>query len=137
VIPKNARLNMVYADKICSGYNFIRIKTGVELHRKKNLYIYSVLTKYPVARIHQNFIPYRIGLYNNFRYCNLTLENLFNIPSDPITEVHINLEHLQILGKSLKELNNLADRIAEHKRTTIWMERFMCYLHITGYIAWF
>jgi len=67
----------------------------------------------------------------------LTLENLFNIPWDPITEVHINLEHLQILGKSLKELNNLADRIAEHKRTTIWMERFMCYLHIAGYIAWF
>lgn len=58
---------------------------------------------------------------------------LTDIPLDPITEVHINPEHLQTLGKSLNELNDLADRIAEHKRTTTWMERFMYYLHIAGY----
>ncbi|KYQ49217.1 hypothetical protein ALC60_11723 [Trachymyrmex zeteki] len=34
--------------KIRSGYNFIQITTGSELRQEKNLYIYSVLTKYPV-----------------------------------------------------------------------------------------
>ena len=48
----------------------------------------------------------------------LIKQQLTDILLDPITEVHINPEHLKTLGKNLNELNNLAGRIAEHKRTT-------------------
>ena len=54
---------------------------------------------------------------------------------DLIRETHINPEHLQTLGKTIDELDNLADRISQHKRTITWKETFKHYLHLTGYIA--
>jgi len=52
-----------------------------------------------------------------------------------IKEIYINPEKLQTLGKTLEELDNVADRISKHERIITWKERFMHYLHITGYIA--
>ena len=68
---------------------------------------------------------------------NKTLEKhqLTDIPMDLIRETHINPEHLQTLGKTIDELDNLADRISQHKRTITWKETFKHYLHLTGYIA--
>ena len=73
----------------------------------------------------------------NLKSINETLKErqLTDIPMDLIKEVHINPEHLQTLGKTLDELDNLADRIAIHKRTLTWKENFMYYLHLTGYVA--
>lgn len=60
---------------------------------------------------------------------------LTDIPMDLIKETHINPEHLQVLGKTLDELDDIADQISKHKRTITWKEQFMYYLHLTGYIA--
>jgi len=54
---------------------------------------------------------------------------------DLIKEIHISPEKLQTLGKTLEELDDIADRISKHERTTTWKERFMHYLHLIGYVA--
>jgi len=52
-----------------------------------------------------------------------------------IKEIYINPEKLRTSDKTLDELNDIVDRIPEHKRVTTWKERFMYYLYLTGYIA--
>ena len=32
------------------------------------------------------------------------------------------------------EIDDIADRIMDHKRTLTWKENFMYYLHLTGYV---
>lgn len=65
----------------------------------------------------------------------LNKHKLTDIPLDIIQETHIDPEHLHTLGKTLDELDNIAERISQHQRTTTWKEQFMHYLHITGYVA--
>ncbi|XP_036142141.1 uncharacterized protein LOC118645372 [Monomorium pharaonis] len=47
---------------------------------------------------------------------------LTDIPMDLIKETHIEPERLQTLGKTLEELDNIAERISTHQRTITWCE---------------
>lgn len=73
----------------------------------------------------------------NQKSINETLSKykLTDIPIDIIKETHIDPDRLQTLGKTLDELDNIAEKIQTHQRTVTWKERFMYYLQLAGYIA--
>lgn len=45
----------------------------------------------------------------------LNKHKLTDIPLDIIQETHIDPEHLHTLGKTLDELDNIAERISQHQ----------------------
>lgn len=89
-----------------------------------------------------NLIKDKIEIHRTIQLVNqksinetLSKYHLTDIPIDIIKETHIDPDRLQTLGKTLDELDNIAEKIQTHQRTITWKERFMYYLQLAGYIA--
>lgn len=89
-----------------------------------------------------NLIKDKIEIHRTIQLVNqksinetLSKYHLTDIPIDIIKETHIDPDRLQTLGKTLDELDNIAEKIQTHQRTVTWKERFMYYLQLAGYIA--
>ena len=100
-IPRHARIHqnfILHLEPDCITISDIATLTPENLLKDK-IEVHKIIRLIDQKTINETFIKYK----------------LTDIPLDPITEVHIHPAHLQTLGKSLNELNNLADRIAEQK----------------------
>jgi len=135
IAPREESLHILCSDKIPRN---VRIYQNFILHLEPDCTAVSdTATLKP-----ENLLRDKIEIHKTIHLINkesinktLTKYQLTDIPTDLIKEIHISPEKLQTLGKTLEELDDIADRISKHERTTTWKEKFMHYLHLTGYIA--
>ncbi|XP_039307709.1 uncharacterized protein LOC120358235 [Solenopsis invicta] len=135
IAPREENLHILCSDKIPRN---VRVYQNFIIHLEPDCTAISdTATLKPENLIKDKIEVHKTIHVINLKSINETLMkyNLTDIPMDLIKEIHVNPEHLQTLGKTLDELDNIAERISEHKRTVTWKETFMYYLHLTGYIA--
>ena len=65
---------------------------------------------------------------------NLTIHET-DIPKDLLTVNILDKDSMQHMGKTLEELQGIADKIFQHQRIKTWKEKFYEYLAYAGYIA--
>lgn len=135
IAPKEETLHILCSDKVPRN---IRVYQNFVIHLEPDCTAISeTATLKP-----ENLLKDEIKIHNTISLTNkitinetFTRHQLTDIPMDLIKENHVDPEHLQTLGKTLDELDNIAEKITQHKRTITWKETFMYYLHLTGYIA--